>query len=465
MESQLRNPYFNHSMIQNVEMFFGRTSLLRRFYASLDSRQSVSLIGQRRIGKSSFLWCASRPEMFNRSSFDLQRHIFVFLDLHDYLHKTSEDFFRSVSKEIITRSAKVANLTLHTESNGADEFKSVLEQVVTQGYFPVLLLDSFDKVTQNEHFGPDFLGFLRAQASRGHVSYVTASLAPLYEVCHQGIAGSPFFNIFHNYTLEALTPDEANSLISKPAEQAGLAFTADEIALVRDLAGRHPFFIQRVSYALFEEKEQLKNNPLMQSVDEQRLSRQTYKDLLPHFKDCWEKLTEEQRIHLWRNTRYHDDRYGTHTIPELNESGLFQQFIAETAKSGLVQINAKELEDILDCLNDPKALGDVSLRYMHVVSQRLELKPSPSTTERGQVIREILYEAFERLRATGVRSDTAPEWLLYNILYYRYFKKRITNEQAAARLCLSVRQFYRERTRAIETLLRVLMEIEQSVMV
>ena len=159
MENQPHSPYFNFSMIRNVEMFFGRTALLKRFYAALASRQSVSILGLRRIGKSSFLYCSSQPEMYERFAFDLKSHIFVFLDLHDYLHKSREDFFHSVSQEIIEQSAKVAGLTLLTEEKGADEFSSILYQVVKKGFFPVLLLDSFDKVTQNEHFGPEFLAF------------------------------------------------------------------------------------------------------------------------------------------------------------------------------------------------------------------------------------------------------------------------------------------------------------------
>lgn len=83
------------------------------------------------------------------------------------------------------------------------------------------------------------------------------------------------------------------------------------------------------------------------------------------------------------------------------------------------------------------------------------------------IIRDVLREAFERLRAGSVRSDSASEWQVYNILYYRYFKRHnITNEQIAARLEMgSVRQFYRERPKAIEALLNVLLEMERSVTV
>ena len=175
MWDPLPNPYFNLATIRNPEMFFGRTLLLRRFYEAVYNRQSVSLLGPRHIGKSSFLWCAALPEMQARFPYDLSRHIFVFLDLREYLQKTCEDFFHHVSKELILQSAKVG-LSLQAESEGEDEFSSVLDQIAEQGFFPVLLLDGFDKVTRNEHFGPEFFWFLRAQASMGLVSYITASM-------------------------------------------------------------------------------------------------------------------------------------------------------------------------------------------------------------------------------------------------------------------------------------------------
>lgn len=461
MGNQPHSPYFNLSMIRNIEMFFGRTSLLKRFYAALASRQSVSILGQRRIGKSSFLWCASLPEMFDRFAFDLKSHIFVFLDLHDYLDKTREDFFHSVSQEIIDQSAKVAGLTLRTEARGADEFSSILDQVVRKGFFPVLLLDSFDKVTQNEHFGPEFFGFLRAQASRGRVSYVTASIAPLYDVCHRGIQGSPFFNIFYNYTLEALTPVETFNLISIPAERAGLSFTETEVELVRDLAGRHPFFIQRVCHILFEEKVQQDDEE--REVNEQHLRKLAYNELEPHFKACWGELPDAQHMQLYYEVRRRDG--AAREMPELSESALFLQFVANTQRVGVFQIGIKEVEEALDSLNNSQELGEAALWHMQIVSRRLEGKSSSSAAERGMVIREVLREAFERLRPGNVRSDSASEWLCYNVLYYRYFKHHnITNEQIAARLALgSVRQFYRERTRAIEALLNVLLEMERSV--
>jgi hypothetical protein len=116
----------------------------------------------------------------------------------------------------------------------------------------------------------------------------------------------------------------------------------------------------------------------------------------------------------------------------------------------------------LDRLNDNRALGDSPLRHLALVTQRLPTDAQTiSTAERTRIIRELLIEAFERMRGIGPRRDEAPDWKLYNILYYRYFNRnRLKHEQIAARIACSERQYFRERTRAIETLLRELVEMD-----
>ena len=95
------NPYFAKAKLHDPEMFFGRQDLLRRVYETVAHRQSVSILGPRGIGKSSFLWYASLLEVQTQFRFDLSRHLFVLLDLRNYLNKTCEDFFHKVSQAII----------------------------------------------------------------------------------------------------------------------------------------------------------------------------------------------------------------------------------------------------------------------------------------------------------------------------------------------------------------------------
>lgn len=435
-------------------MFFGRTTLLRHLYESVAYRQSVSIIGPRCIGKSSLLWYASLPEVQERFAFDFKRFIFVFLDLREYLTKTSGDFFHSVSKAIIAQGAKMG-ITLQTDDLGEDEFSSILDQVAEKDFFPVLLLDSFDKVTLNRHFDPEFFEFLRAHASMGLVSYVTATLVPLSKVCHRKIAGSPFFNIFYTYYLEALTPEETWEMVAHPAERAQLPFTQEEIEQILKLAGRHPFFVQRVCYILFENKRW----PGNEEMDEKSLKNLAYRELQPVFMDIWEELSPEEQTIILDEAQQRTNQQ--RALPELTESFLFRHFVRKTCQKGLFRMNADDLKEALGSLGTPKALGDSNLRLMKVVSQRLQTNLSPTVVDRGVLIRNVLNEAFETLQGTGSRNDSADDWKLYNLLYYRYFKYHLKNGQIAGRLGLtSMRMYYRIQEKAIEALLNALFDME-----
>lgn len=454
MQNWPPNPYFNMTAMSSSSMFFGRTQLFRKFYVAIANRQSVSLVGPRRIGKTSFLLCASLPEVQQPFAFNASHYLFVYLNLREYLRKTCEDFLLAVSKALITGCPDLPELKLQAERDSADEFSRILEIITERGFFPVLLLDAFDNVTRNEHFDAEFLAFLRAKATISQVSFVTASIAPLVDVSHRDIVDSPFFNIFYNYDLGPLAQEEAHDLITLPAMQAGLPFTASETALISCMAGRHPFFIQRVCHYVFEEK--LSHN----TTDEQRLHKLAYEGLKPHFIDTWERLTEAQKWALQEEARKQENQ--KRELPELSESELFCQFVRLTCGAVVFEITPSELEKALDSIDDARALGATNLRLMNVVARRLENAIAPSVVERGMVIRGILQEAFERLRGSQVRTDTDPTLQSYNILYYRYFKYHHKNGQIAARIGFSSRQYFRYRNKAIAELLNVLFEMEKA---
>ena len=454
MQNWPPNPFFNMTAMSSSSMFFGRTQLLRKFYVAIANRQSVSLVGPRRIGKTSFLLCASLPEVQQPFAFNASCYLFVYLNLREYLRKTCEDFLLAVCKALIAGCPDLSELQLQAGRDSADEFSRILELITERGFFPVLLLDAFDNITRNEHFDAEFLAFLRAKATIGKVSYVTASIAPLAEVSHRDIIDSPFFNIFYNYTLGPLGPEEARDLITLPAMNAGLPFTESEIALISRWAGRHPFFIQRVCHSIFEEKLSHSN------TDEQHLRKLAYEGLQPHFNDTWERLSDTQKWALQEEAQKQENQ--NRELSELSESELFRQFVRLTCGTVVFEITPNELEKALDNIDDARALGATNLRLMNLVARRLENATSPSVVERGMTIRVILQEALERLRGSMVRTDTDPALQSYNILYYRYFKHHHKNEQIAARIGFSPRQYFRYRNKAIDALLNVLFEMEKA---
>ncbi|HLI89693.1 MAG TPA: AAA-like domain-containing protein [Ktedonobacteraceae bacterium] len=452
------NPYYNRDAVRDLSMFFGRQDELRILYNAIDKRQCFSIVGSRHIGKSSLLQFLGEPELQQRYGYDLHDRIFILTDCREFLQRTREDFFRSVCDQIVAQSRHRISLQQSSLSEES-KFKSLLEDIRRAGFRPVLLMDAFDRVTRNPHFDPDFFSFLRSLAGiYDLISYVTASRKPLYDVCHSdAVASSPFFNIFQNCTLGPLTLEEARALITTPAHLAGCDFTPQEVEWVLAQAGRHPFFVQVACHHLFEEN--LRQHH--QQVDLKHVQECMYRDLIPHFDNLWHDLDENQKSDLklealqLSNPRRH--------IPELSESLLFRKRIREIAQTEAPTITIKDVKDALDNLDDTDFLDSCTLSETRYVALRARGETAPQTAnKKGKLVRDFLRTGFERMRpGNSLRTDSALEWRLYNILWYHYFRYHLPNPQTAARLNIgSMRQFYREQERALQALLKELLAME-----
>jgi hypothetical protein len=456
VNAQWANPYYDYDAVRDPSMFFGRQHELRMLYNAIEKRQCFSIVGSRHIGKSSVLKFLANSELQQRYNYNLHDRIFVLTDWREYSQRTREDFFRSVCEQILFQSrASIALQPPPEHLSGEERFKRLLTDVCNAGFRPVLLMDVFDKVTRNPHFDPDFFSFLRAMANYDLISYVTASIKPLHEVCHSDeIASSPFFNIFQTCVLSSLTWEETQQLIIIPARQAGLEFTSEEVEWVIKLAGRHPFYVQVTSRCLFDEKVHQDK----QEVDLNLVQERVYQELEPHFVNAWDDLNEDQKQSL--KTELTQSVPERRKIPELSESSLFRRKSREFVQVNGPEISLDDLKDVLNHIEDSEFLENSRLAEMHYVA--LSVKANPQT-KKGVLIRDLLKDGLERMRAGGVRTDSAPEWRYYNILWYHFFKYHLQNSQTSARLGIgSMRQFYREQDRAIQTLLKEILDLEQN---
>ena len=250
------NPYYDHTAVRDPAMFFGREEELSELYEAGHRLQSISIVGQRHIGKSSIFKYMGLPEVQSRFEqrfhYQLCQRIFILIDLRDYLDKKREDFFTSVSEQIFDRARQVADIRL-PQKNGADQLSELLEQIEKSKFHPVLLMDAFDKVTRNPQFDLDFFSFLRSLATRGRVSYITASTLPLHEMSHEQIMTSPFFDIFITCKIGPLTQEAATQLINIPAEKAGCNFTPEEVDwILTKLEGTPSFCKSPAAFSLMK---------------------------------------------------------------------------------------------------------------------------------------------------------------------------------------------------------------------
>jgi hypothetical protein len=456
------NPYFDFTAVRDLDMFFGRREILQAIFAACKQRQCFSLVGTRKIGKSSILSHMQSPELQKRLGVDqdLRRHIFVYIDMRNYLQHTLDDFFQDLSTQIAARVPENVTLQAAGESEKKHQlFTGNLQDLHGAGYHLVLIMDVFDKVANEQQFGPNFFSFLRAPSTKGWISYITASRKPLSQISPSE-AASPFFDNFKTGYLGALSEEEALQLITVPAEGAGLPFSESERTWIRDVAGRHPFFIQVACQHLFEEKSRQEDL----AIDYQSVSQSIYDELTPLFNRIWDELLPNQQREFKQEARQASS--GRQKLDELSESALFQKHIQEVRKhghdkfqAGQQTITVEDVREALTKLADRTFLQTSPLAELRSIEKQNEGAKN-AIGRKGQLVQEILKRAFERMKLEGTRTDGAPEWRLYNILYYRYFTKGFTNQQTAARLGLSLRQFYRDRDKATQALIEELLDLD-----
>jgi len=266
------NPFFYGGMITDPNKFFGRKAELRTIFGRLGTTppQCVSVVGERRIGKSSLLYHLT--QVYPQRLREAERYLFTYIDLQSARCQSATGLLTEILGKVLNE----ANLRLGTGDRrwfyglrekapegrmvNLETFEEVLKQLSAMNYKPVVCLDEFEELIERpQEFDDSFFDSWRGVASWGHIAFVTASQVPLEVLSRSGKLTSPFFNIFAKVPLGELKPDEARRLITQPSDRP---FTEKEVKLALRLAGCHPFCLQIACSIIYEEKAKGKVDPL-----------------------------------------------------------------------------------------------------------------------------------------------------------------------------------------------------------
>jgi len=244
------NPFANRTMVLEPDEFFGRADELRDLYQRILRRQSVSLVGERRVGKSSLLnalrFQRTRPE------YDIPDAIkFVYFDMQ---------FVSGDEQSVIERLLDlIEDETGVREGSGRRrDIEPTLKTIQRRSMALVLLLDEFNLLTENPNVPSTFYDLLRAIAGAFPVSYVTAYREGTVDALVAGLREygglSPFMNIFGVVYVGPLKAEDADALVLDLAMDAGIEFSAEEVGRIQEIGGQLPFFLQIAAYHAFEAK-------------------------------------------------------------------------------------------------------------------------------------------------------------------------------------------------------------------
>jgi tRNA A-37 threonylcarbamoyl transferase component Bud32 len=293
------NPYLNRTAIRDDRDFFGRRREMTTIFSRIEARepQSVSIVGERRLGKSSLL----RALVRRRTAFldRADEFVFVYLDLQENMHGDASHFFSALIEEIaLSRQDAVIAESRPTYEN----VRNLVAGLSRARLKLILLLDEFEAITLNRNFTIEFFSFLRSLPNNYPVSFIVSSARELQEICHsKEIAGSPFFNIFHKLNLGCLAAEEAHELIVRPSRDAGYSLEA-HASFIHGLAGYFPLFLQMACCAFFEfHHEHPEAEP-----DESDIRQRFHEEARSHFEYLWDHFSERERTLCLKVSRRED---------------------------------------------------------------------------------------------------------------------------------------------------------------
>lgn len=281
-----KNPYSYGKMITDSNAFFGRKNEISLLVDHSKKMQNVSLLGKRRIGKSSILLHYTQTSRKQISANVLT----IYIDFQDERVRNVEGFVNKISEKIIS----VAGSTKYPQTSNStlSEMYAAIEAFYDRtGIKIVLCFDEFELLGKFPvEFNNQFFDSLRSMGQTEYLSFFIASRNTLYDFCISNEITSPFHNIFLTIYLGNFTAEEAEEMITNPARNAGISFSKDEISYALRIGGGHPFYTQMLCYFMFQMKIQHK------TVDFEILSKQFRLEAWPNFKYLWDHMSEESQL-------------------------------------------------------------------------------------------------------------------------------------------------------------------------
>ena len=232
------NPFTNRGVITNPNEFFGREQEIGEIVSRLRAMASLSVVGERRIGKSSLLYHLYQTGWLR---VDDPAYCFFYLDLQDAQFHTAAGFLRAI--------LRVLKLDADAVSDGQSlnrnliAFSEQIEARERDGQRIVLCLNEFEATFKHPaEFTEDFFDHMRSQIDRRKFAVVTATGTRLKDLCDDGKMTSPFYNVFTVVELGDFTDNEVRAFLDHYGQQ--VFFTEEEMGFINSNLVTHPLKLQ-----------------------------------------------------------------------------------------------------------------------------------------------------------------------------------------------------------------------------
>lgn len=338
------NPFTFGNPIKDPSRFHGREAEIRQITNRLlsSAHESTSIIGERRMGKTSLLHFISHPEVSARLGLTADKFCMVYLDFQGLTDITPTRFWQRVLKKMSRTVCDASLVPIIEKLSTLDSFdlfdlEDLFETSLDKGLTIVLMMDEFEYVTQNSNFTGDFFGGLRALAIHYGVALLPATRRELADLCHsEEIKGSPFFNIFANVVLRPFSKSEVDGMIHTYTTGSGFEVTCEERDFIWNLGGGYPFFLQVAGHYMIEGKFQNLGGKALTKYTIENFNQQAE----GHYNVLWSYCSESEKVTLLIILALNSEKATRSTLPTLENLGRIRfrsaQDLSALGKRGLV---------------------------------------------------------------------------------------------------------------------------------
>lgn len=375
------NPFYYGGTIKESRWFIGRKREVAEICEAIAASASVSVVGERRVGKSSIMQYLADPAVKQKNGLKVDHYVFTYFDFLGYPTITPTELWRRLLNETLGQlvSSELATQVQALSAQEKIELENLeyfLKAFKEAGLNWVILFDEFDAAAANPNFDQAFFGGLR-NLSKYPLSYIIASHRTLSELrfAHPDAIVSPFFNIFRRITLGGFTSEEVETLLTESLEGTGITFNANDREVLDLLADSHPFFLQMVAYFLFDAYRY--GQQQHGQVDYRWVQERVRDNAIEHFRYYWDESEPGEKLILATFALLESDELARHRLypvaddPMLRRlrervlvvensqgaprlfSGLFNQWIAEA----VAFVPSQNIADLKAAIEKAKVKG------------------------------------------------------------------------------------------------------------
>jgi uncharacterized protein len=379
----LRNPFYYGGPIKQDHQFIGRDQELSEICEAIASSASISVVSERRVGKSSLL--LHLPSVQQHYGLDPACYVFAYFDFLGSPTMTPSELWSQLLLDMCRSLAAQPTLVQPTEALLKQkkirlvDVERWLVACKDAGLHLVIAFDEFDVAAANPNFDKAFFGGLR-KLTHYPLSYIIASHRPLSQLyfARPDALGSPFFNIFRRITLGGFPPPDIEMLLDNALADTTITFTAENRALLDELAGPHPFFIQMTAYYLFDA---YRSGRVQHGwIDDQWVQVRLLDNAIEHFRYYWDNSELGEQLLL-----------ATLSLLEPDELATFQLY-PQKSDPMLRRLHERVLV-VLDQQGNPRVF---SLLFAHWITETVSFVPVKEVADFKAAIDAMKAKGFQK---------------------------------------------------------------------